>query len=183
MSRVHRIFRTPQRSDPGGAPQAWHPHRRHDDQKAPCERGPGPSAKAVGPELVGVPGAQAKGIVASDFLTVETITLKTRMCCSSSNFPRGACIWLASPRTRTPPGSPNRRETSGWERLENVRFLIHDRDSKYSGPFDEVFRTEGARVIRTPIRAPRANAVAERWVRTVRTECLDWTLSPRPTAP
>jgi hypothetical protein len=60
-----------------GAPQAWHPHRRHDDQKAPCERGPGPSAKAVGPELVGVPGAQAKGIVASDFLTVETITLKT----------------------------------------------------------------------------------------------------------
>jgi transposase InsO family protein len=54
--------------------------------------------------------------------------------------------------------------------------LLHDRDSKYSGPFDEVFRTEGVEVVRTPFRSPRANAYAERWVRTVRSECLDWTL-------
>jgi transposase InsO family protein len=62
------------------------------------------------------------------------------------------------------------------KRLENVRFLIHDRDAKFSGPFNEVFRTEEVRTIKTPIRAPRANAVAERWVRTAREDCLDHVL-------
>jgi putative transposase len=62
---------------------------------------------------------------------------------------------------------------AGDDRQQPLRFLIHDRDSKFSGGFDHVFESEGITVIRTPIQAPNANAHAERWVGSVRRECLD----------
>jgi hypothetical protein len=59
------------------------------------------------------------------------------------------------------------------DRGRRYRFLIHDRDAKFSRAFDAHYHDEGVHVIRTPVRAPNANAHRERWVGSVRRECLD----------
>jgi putative transposase len=95
---------------------------------------------------------QASGIVACDFFTVETVWMRRIY----------VLVFIALATRRVHLGD------------HPLRFLIHDRDGKFCDPFDEVLATEGVQVIRTPVRAPRANAFCERWIRTVRTECLDW---------
>ena len=62
------------------------------------------------------------------------------------------------------------------ERASSFRFLIRDRDSKFTTAFDEVFSGNGTRVVKTPVRSPRANSYAERFVGTLRRECLDYVL-------
>ena len=57
-----------------------------------------------------------------------------------------------------------------------LRFLLRDRDAKFTRAFDDVLGSEGAQMLVTPVQAPNANAHAERWIRTVRAECLDWLL-------
>ena len=95
--------------------------------------------------------------------------------------------WIRLHAEPAPRGPATARPDSAWvtqqarnlaieERLTGIRFLLHERDAKFSGPFDGVFETEGVRVVRTPIRAPKANAFAERFVRTLRSECLDHVL-------
>lgn len=62
------------------------------------------------------------------------------------------------------------------DRAEPVRFLLRDHDAKFSSGFDAVFHAQGTRIVRTPIQMPEANGIAERFVRTARSECLDWLL-------
>jgi transposase InsO family protein len=62
------------------------------------------------------------------------------------------------------------------QRADRFRLLIWHRDSKFTSAFGTVFAAAGIQALKTPPRAPKANAYAERWVRTVRTECLDWIL-------
>ena len=138
----------------------------------------GPAPRRSGPSWREFLRAQAHGIMAFDFFTVETAWLRTMYVLFG--------IELGSRRVHVL--GVSRNPDSAWvtqqarnlavgERLRDVRFLIRDRDSKYSGRFDQVFRTEGVKIIKTPIRAPKANAFAERWVRTARRECLDHLLT------
>jgi putative transposase len=118
---------------------------------------------------------QAASFLACDFLTVETeflqriyvlffISLATRrieyIACSSN--PDGR--WVAQQA---------RNLVMQLGEQQPFRFLVHDRDAKFCQTFDEVFRSEGIKVIWTPVQAPNANAFAERWVRTLRADCFD----------
>jgi hypothetical protein len=137
----------------------------------------GPAPRRAGPTWGEFLRSQARGILAFDFFTVETLLLRTLYVLFAIEIGSRRVHFLGI--TRNPDSAwvtQQARNLALEERLGGVRFVIRDRDSKYSGPFDEVFRSEGVGVIETPVQAPRANAFAERWVRTVRTDCLDWML-------
>jgi putative transposase len=62
------------------------------------------------------------------------------------------------------------------EQGRRLCFVLRDRDAKFTHRFDDVFGSHGAEMLLTPVQAPNANVYAEQWIRTVRTECLDWLL-------
>jgi transposase InsO family protein len=136
-----------------------------------------PAPRRSGPSWREFLQTQAASIVACDFFTVETAFLR-RYYVLFFIAHASRRVWLAG-CTAKPTGAwvTQQARNLGLDFAEQrVRFLIRDRDGKYSGAFDEVFRSQGTRIVRTPVRAPKANAIAERFVRTVRAECLDWLL-------
>jgi transposase InsO family protein len=118
-------------------------------------------------------------MLAVDFFTVETIWLQRLYVLFFIELGRRR-VHLAgcTPNPSAPWVTQHARQLT-WtlgDRPEHVRFLIRDRDQKFTDRFDEVFRGDGIAIVRTPFRVPQANGVAERFVRTVRSECLDWML-------
>ena len=135
-----------------------------------------PAPRRSGPTWRQFLHAQAAGILAVDFLHVDTVLLKRLY----------VLVFIEHGTRRMHLGGVTANPTGEWtvqqarnlaisldERFEDIKFLIRDRGSNFTASFDAVFQATGARILRTAVRAPRMNAICERLVGTLRRELLD----------
>jgi transposase InsO family protein len=135
-----------------------------------------PAPQRSGPTWHQFLTAQARGIIAADFLHLDTVSLKRLY----------ALVFIEHGTRRLHLAGVTAHPTAQWTvqqarnlamplgcRVDSLRFLIRDRDSKYTRSFDAVFEADEVEILLSPPRAPRANAICERVVGTLRRELLD----------
>src|SRR5579875_2294949 len=135
-----------------------------------------PSPRRSGPTWAEFLAAQAKGLMACDFFHVDTVLLRRLY----------VLVFIHHDTRRVRIAGITTNPVASWvtqqarnlsmelaEQANAVKFLIRDRDAKFTASFDAVFAAEGTRIIQAPVQAPRANAICERVIGTVRRECLD----------
>jgi transposase InsO family protein len=135
-----------------------------------------PAPRRSGPTWRAFLRAQAAHVIATDFFSVDTLRLQRLYVLFFIELGRRR-VWITGVTAHPHAGwvTQQARNVTGDIVDEGITasFLVRDRDTKYVASFDEVFRSEGAQILETPFRTPNANAYAERFVRTIRSECLD----------
>jgi len=142
-----------------------------------------PAPRRSGPTWRQFLSAQAHAILAIDFAHVDTVFLRRLYVLVVIEHDRRHVYLVGI--TAHPTGAWVTQQARNLlmqlgDRADRLQFLIRDRDSKFTAAFDAVFTGADIRIIRTPVRAPRANAIAERFICTLRRECLDHLLITGP---